>query len=379
MIRTDLCPGDCLMLTAAVRDLKAAYPSIKINVETKHPDIWKYNPNIDVTIKPNNAERYVYANYNLINNSNQAPFHFIHGYRMDLARQLQMPIPCGPFKVDVHFSEEEKNDYMIPELRGKRYWVLNAGYKFDYTLKAWEMARYQEVVNRLKDRITFVQIGKRDPNWSYHPKLENVVDLTDKTTLRDVLRIIYHSSGVLTGVSFTSLAATMEGPPDVIRLLRPAVVIGAGREPAHWQQMPGHFYLHRCGIFDCNEHGGCWNSRIDPLREAPEKNGRICPHPVVTPSGQRIPLCMDMITVDEVVNLINQIEDAWALNPGRKTAVTDKPKPNPNAAQSKPRFRTDGNPVAFGANGVILPQEEEAAEIGLSSKMQNMNNLTLTV
>lgn len=313
MIRMNLCPGDCLMLTSAVRDLKNACPDLGINVETKCPDVWENNPYLDRSITAYKADKLIYAEYDLIHQSNQAPFHFIHGFRMNLAKQLDTVIPAGPFKVDLHFTDEEKETPVRPQLKDKRYWVLNAGHKLDATVKAWEFQRYQEVVDRMKKMITFVQIGKRD-KWNVHPSLQNVFDMTDRTTVREVLRLIYHSAGVLTNLSFTALAPTMPGPNTVIRKLRPCVIVAGGREPAHWQQMPGHFYVHRCGILDCNRDGGCWRYRVKPIPEYPKHNSRICAHPTQTPSGQLIPLCMDMISVEEVCRLLHQIETGWTLN-----------------------------------------------------------------
>lgn len=298
------------MLTAAVRDLKRAYPDLAINVETKHPDIWENNPYLDTAVTAYKADKIVYAEYPLINSSNQAPYHFIHGFRMNLAEQLNRPIPAGPFKIDVHLTEDEKNLPIRPQLKNKRYWVLNAGHKLDATVKGWEFQRYQDVVSKMSKMITFVQVGKRD-KWNIHPSLKNVFDMTDRTTVRDVLRLIYQSAGVLTNLSFTALASTIGGPSTAIRKHRPCIIVAGGREPAHWQQMPGHFMLHRCGVLDCNADGGCWKYRVTSIPEYPKHNDRICAHPTPTPSGQIVPLCMDMITVDEVCRLLHQIEVSW--------------------------------------------------------------------
>ena len=122
MIRMNLCPGDCLMLTSAVRDLKNACPDLGINVETKCPDVWENNPYLDRSITAYKADKLIYAEYDLIRQSNQAPFHFIHGFRMNLAKQLDTVIPAGPFKVDLHFTDEEKETMSYDDVA---YLILN--------------------------------------------------------------------------------------------------------------------------------------------------------------------------------------------------------------------------------------------------------------
>ena len=39
-------PGDIVMLTAAVRDLKLSHPEIEIDVDTAGPELWENNPHI---------------------------------------------------------------------------------------------------------------------------------------------------------------------------------------------------------------------------------------------------------------------------------------------------------------------------------------------
>lgn len=313
LLKNDQCPGDHLMLTAAVRDLKLQYPDIRINVAANgaNADIWKNNPYLDRTITANNADRVVEAHYPLIQYSDTHPFHFIHGFRQYLQSELRLTIPPRGFWVDLHFTEQEKAK--PPFQLNTRYWILNAGGKKDFTNKQWEYDRFQQVVDALKGEVTFVQIGY-ESHWHKHPKLKNVVSLVGKTSLRQALTLIYHSAGVLTGVSFPLLAASMEGPPERIRTVRPCVCIAGGREPVQWQQMRGTQFLHTCCMLDCNAKGGCWKSRVLPLYDGKPQDKSLCAHPVKTSSGQIVPMCMDWITVDEVVAAVRRWETGWKMS-----------------------------------------------------------------
>ena len=47
ILTSNQCPGDIVMMTAAVRDLHAAHPGKYLtDVRTPHPDIWRNNPHI---------------------------------------------------------------------------------------------------------------------------------------------------------------------------------------------------------------------------------------------------------------------------------------------------------------------------------------------
>ena len=44
IFRNFLSPGDIMMLTAAVRDLKLSFPNFEIDVRTSCSEIWENNP-----------------------------------------------------------------------------------------------------------------------------------------------------------------------------------------------------------------------------------------------------------------------------------------------------------------------------------------------
>ena len=98
-------PGDILMLTAAVRDLKLSYPNILVDVRTSSPEIWENNPYLT---KLDEKESEVFdVGYPIIHNSNDGAYHFIHGFRLDIEDKLGIKIKSTKFKADIHFSKEE--------------------------------------------------------------------------------------------------------------------------------------------------------------------------------------------------------------------------------------------------------------------------------
>lgn len=296
-------PGDILTLTSAVRDLKKSHPEYQINVKTSAQDLWEHNPYLDHSVTEQNADKVIQMHYPLIHQSTQGQYHFIHGFRMYLEEQLKIRIPAGPFCVDVHLSQQEMDDPYITNIVGDQpFWIIDAGHKPDFTCKFWEFARFQEVVNRTAGKIRWVQIGSKDHN---HKPLENVINLIGKTTHRQLISLMYRASGVLTPVSYPMHLATMQWKGHPNDHHRPCVVIAGSREPSVWEAYTCHQYIHNCGALPCARNGACWKSRIEKLNDGSKQDESLCICPVKTSSGQTIPRCLDMITVEEVVKRIH--------------------------------------------------------------------------
>jgi ADP-heptose:LPS heptosyltransferase len=320
-------PGDILMLSRAIDDLHRSYPGKFItHMRTPAGDIWKNNPNNTLIEEDDPDAMWLQAEYKLINTANRGSHHFSHAFRKELESKLGLPIdqtqPCGA----IYLSDQEKSWYsQVWEISGKNvpFWLIDAGRKSDYTAKFWEFNRFQELIDRTPE-ITWVQIGadtdKKNPH--VHPPLvgDNVINLVGKTTIRQLIRLVYHAAGIVTPVSFPMhLAAAVEMHPRYRRRTRPCVVIAGGREPAMWEAYSTQQFLHTCGMLPCCTHGGCWKSRVMPLGDGDDKDyndvredakgnksiiTRLCEMPVVTDSGQIIPKCMDMITTDMVVSAV---------------------------------------------------------------------------
>lgn len=301
ILRNFQSPGDLVMLTAAVRDLHRCHPgSFQTDVRTSCPDLWLHNPFLTPLAENSRDVRTIDCEYPLIHRSNQEPWHFIHGFIQDLSDKLGVAIRPTRFGGDLHLSDEEKERpglvETIPE--GKPWWLVAAGGKYDYTIKWWSRRRYQEVIDRLQGKVHFVQIGERG---HYHPPLHGVTDLRGKTSLRDVVRLVYHCYGVLCGVTMLMHLSAALPPLPARESPRAGLIIAGGREPSHWEAYPGHQFLHTIGMLPCCATGGCWRSRTVPLGdgEPHDKPQHLC---LDVRNG--LPRCMDMISVDDVVSRI---------------------------------------------------------------------------
>jgi ADP-heptose:LPS heptosyltransferase len=305
ILKNFLSPGDIVMLTAAVRDLHRCYPNQFItDVRTSCPALWEHNPYLTPINECDPEARTIDCHYPLVHESNQRPYHFIHGFIEYLNGKLDLRIKPTEFKGDIHLSEEEKSrPSQVAEAFGndRPFWIIVAGGKYDYTIKWWSRRRYQEVVDHFRDQILFVQVGEKG---HYHPPLRNVHDLRKKTSLRDLVRLVYHADGILCPVTLLMhLAAAVPLRPEK-RVARACVVIAGGREPSHWEAYPNHQFLHTVGSLPCCAHGGCWRSRTLPLGDGEyhDEPDRLCLDVV-----NRMPKCMELIGVAAVTHVMQEL------------------------------------------------------------------------
>jgi len=284
-------PGDTITFTAALRDLHNNYPGefiTDVNVYDDLKPIFEGNPYITKLNRDDPDVQVHDLHYDLINRSNQGSYHFIHAFRKTIEQKLGMKVKQGDCKGDIYIREEEKRWYSaVREVTGddRDFWIVDAGHKSDVPLKAWPAENFQKVIDHFKDKIQFVQIGHKD---HHHPDLKGVINLVGKTDIRQLIRLVYHSVGVLTPVSLPMVMAAAVPVKWGNPRLRSCVVIAGGREPNHWHQYPGHQYLHTISALPCCEQGGCWIAKDCTSM----KNG--------------VPKCMRMITVNEVISAIKR-------------------------------------------------------------------------
>ena len=321
ILRNFQSPGDLVMLTAAVRDLHRAHPGeFLTDVRTSCPDLWLNNPYLTPISDDDPDAQRIDCHYPLIHQSNNTPVHFLHAFPAFLNERLGLRIRVTDYKGDIHISDEEKRWFTEVERREgevEPFWLFVSGGKFDYTIKWWDHDRYQQVIDHYAGRIQFVQVGEAS---HHHPALRGVVDLRGQTTLRQLVRLMYHAQGVISPVSLLMhLAAAVETPPGTPKS-RPCIVIAGGREPPHFTAYPHHQYIHRVGALPCSDQGGCWKSRTVPLGDGDEKDhpDQLCVNVV----DGRLPRCMDMITAREVIERIQLYFDGGLLTGATRSVAS---------------------------------------------------------
>ena len=317
-------PGDVVLLTAAVRDLHVAHPGrFATDVRSSAPELWENNPHLTPLDERSVGVERIDMHYPLIHESNQRPYHFLHGYTQYLESRLDVRIPVTRFHGDVHLSAEEKaapppgRDAGVPE----HYWLLVAGGKYDFTAKWWNPGSYQAVVDHFVGRIRFVQCGQAS-HW--HPRLRGVVDLIGRTSTREFVRLTHHADGVVCPVTFAMHLGGggrgSTGPAWRSSLRGDRGRSGAGPLGGY----PNHQFISTNGALTCCRHGGCWKSRCQLVGDGDSKDVRdVCEQPVQVAPDLRIPRCLDLISPDDVIRRI----EWYFLGGAMTTERTDSTSP----------------------------------------------------
>lgn len=319
VIRSRLALGDIACLTAVPRELASQYPGrFSVTMDTPFPDLWQNNPHIaghcDYGSNPDEWQDWelIDAHYDRsenysVNQSNQRGVHLLTSYCVDVATSLGLsslyPSQLTP---DIHLSRDEWGWKSLPHSlwNCQRYWLIAAGWKDDFTVKAWSAENYQAVINYFKSRIQFVQVGALG-GGHHQPELQGVLSLVGQTSVRELIQTVHSSCGILCGI--TSLVHLSHVPrPPWQRRPRPCVVIAGGREPRTWYGYPTHRILETVGSLPCCSDGGCWHARTVPLNDG--RDDRLCERVI---NGQ--PKCMQLIRPEQVILAIEQYLDSEGI------------------------------------------------------------------
>ncbi len=334
ILKSDFSLGDTVLLTAAVRDLHRCCPGqYRTDVRTGFPDLWRHNPLLTPLNPYDRDVETVSCELPLVQRSNEAACHVLHGFMDFLSRFLGVRIQPTEFRGDLHLSRAERAGASpLRRLAGAEapYWLISTGGRWDNTIKWWEARRYQEVVDHFAGRIQFVQVGHAS---AYHPRLEGVIDLRGRTSVRELVRWMHRAEGVVCGVtSLMHLAAATPRPAGSTGS-RPCVVVAGGREPPSWEAYPGHQFIHTIGMLPCCATGGCWKWRTQPLGDGGpgDRPDNLC----VDRRGD-LPHCMDLISSQEVIRRIDLYLQSGAARPldaaqARRTRRVAASRPEPRA------------------------------------------------
>jgi hypothetical protein len=341
LLRSFQAIGDVITLSALPKAIHAAYPGrFEIYVSTSHMPLWFHNPNVNlVKLSPHGeieGVKTVNMHYPSIAHSNRLPSHFISAWMKWFSAYMKADVQPVEHHGDLHLSEEEKAAW--PPLfdglmeKGEKFWLMISGWKNDFTAKAWPADYYQKLVDlmswNLTDKIKVLQIGGAG---HVQPKLRGTIDLIGRTTIRDVMQMVWWAEGCISGVTFLphmSAAIPMRRerfvPPDatptisenkiVGNRLRPCVVISGGREPAVWEQYPGHQFLQNVGTMDCNSHGGCWRDRCQEVGDGDAKDAvQRCLNPIQM-GNVAYPKCMTLITPEDAMRAVMRFYEGGTLS-----------------------------------------------------------------
>lgn len=302
-------PGDIVCMTAAVRDLALSHPGrFAIHIKSECPELWEHNPHLTGnwhTQSPTGMRRIRVCCQPQLNIANTTRLHYVTAFHRAMSTALDLKIPVLQPHGDLYLTDEERE---APLVQG-RYWYFVAGGKSDIVTKIWpEQFSHQLVPLLTTLGIKLVQGGAAYPGH-IHPELAGVHSVVGRTSLRDVLRLIYHAEGVICPVTFAMHVAGA--------FSKPCVVIAGGREPWWWEwysnSVDRHFgeqcssvrvphrFLHTQGNFDCCRDGGCWKTQ---LTASLPRGQHDCLKPEADSTGVLSPACLRAIAPEMVTEAV---------------------------------------------------------------------------
>lgn len=190
--------GDYTTLTALLNTACRKYPDMSFTIRARNKsylDIFMNNPNIS---EDSQDAIEVHVEYN---EGNREPERrgdhgtFVHAYVRAGLLGVERAIGCIGYDVlwrdtaEFFLTEEEKHKY---DYLGD-YMIINAGFQNKYATKGYP--HYQDIVN-LRPDIKFVQMGGTGPD-DVHITLHNVIDMIGRTSVRDLICLIYSSKGLV--------------------------------------------------------------------------------------------------------------------------------------------------------------------------------------
>lgn len=301
-------PGDIAAMTACVRDLSISYPDrFEIHTGGSCPELWQYNPHVRHSWGqrlPRGMKPVRLDYHRQIADANTTKLHLLTAFHRELSDQLEIPVPVLRPRPDLHFSSGELSHPPIEP----GYWLINAGGKRSLRAKVWPQSCWQELVARLtSSNLRVIQVGALSPGHE-HPTLSGAICQLGQTNLRQLMRLVYFSAGVISSPSLLMhLAAAFE---------KPAVIIAGGREPYWWAayrnspertfgpvsekiRVPQRF-LHTMGDLDCCQDSGCWKTSVTTTSTSPSD----CSYPVDFGNATVAPKCLSMITAADVASAV---------------------------------------------------------------------------
>lgn len=293
-----MAPGDTVMCTALVRDLKLSHLDMLVDLHGCASEIFTESNRFITPLKADDPEA---ETVKVVWNGESCGKHWTEN-AIDIAeRQLRLKIK----RTSDHGHLVLSRDQAAHPFKGKPYWVLVAGGKESCTVKIPDPMKIQAVIDATPD-IKWVRIGQANGpgggDTHIHPPLagRNLVDLVGKTDWRQVMQLIGCAEGVLCPITAVAHIAAALGVPSV--------VIAGGRESAKWFASKSMTYLSAVGTLDCCKNGGCWKDMTVPLSGATDIN-RLCALPVRYPN-RAVPKCIDDISVEKIVAAIRATASA---------------------------------------------------------------------
>lgn len=205
--------GDQLCMSAVVKEL-SQQKRYKVIVFSSYPELFDNNPyvykNVNITNYPYFLKKIIIRLLSISRGGQIENFCFpnvdggFEKYMRDTKSKISLieahslhfkvKLNLKDTKPDIYFTDEEIKEYNIKFCNLENFAIIQPTGKITYTPnKEWGFEKYQEVVNKTKDNIKWVQVGLTNDIL-----LDNVIDMRGQTkTLRELAYVVSKSKFTL--------------------------------------------------------------------------------------------------------------------------------------------------------------------------------------
>lgn len=220
--------------------------------------------------------------------------------------QTRVPLPPTPPRPDLRLADAERDPGTLPAgLAARGYWLLAAGSKSDMPLKQLAAATL-DGLDGLTPGVRWVQVGAVAPSgalrhrqhaWPY------CLNLLGRTSLRELMCLVYHARGVVCGVSLPMLLACA--------FRTPCVVVAGGREAEALHRVPDWptlAYLTGSRTRPCERATGCWRQFARAAHADPYPPGTLCAGPREDRVWGAVGGCLADVTVTQLAAEVRRLD-----------------------------------------------------------------------
>lgn len=248
--------GDNIICTAAVRNVRLAHPEITFARPETCPEAWRNNPDFTDTAEAADIGKITYGR--LADEQRGRRGTVVEGFTKSLCEMLGLKkVPIYVKRPVLYLDADELEEAE----RWRGCILLNANCQRCSVSKGYPY--WQQVVDGLPgERI--IQVGGNEGR-DISPTLRGVVDWRGRSTLRQLMAMVYGCKCVLSPPSGISNIAGAFG--------RRQVIVNASREPDILLRYENATHIsHRCEACGWGVRTGCVACNFN--------SGRGCPHPV---------------------------------------------------------------------------------------------------
>ena len=144
-------PGDSLITSNVIRCIKEKYPELKFNCITPHPELIRFDPNIDSINKPETFYSFDATYWELIVRKEKSQNIIEHN-------MLRLGIEKYDYKATFYLSKKEK-DWAKQEIIQFDKPILAICTKSKEPVKNWPEVNWLELIQNLKTKFSIIQLG----------------------------------------------------------------------------------------------------------------------------------------------------------------------------------------------------------------------------